>query len=84
MDFTAAYTQGQLKEEIFLAGIDGIEVPNNRVIKLNKSLEGLKQSGRVWNKCISKAFKEFGLFPIVADTSVFVSSDKKINRSTLR
>lgn len=40
MDFTSAYTQGLLEEEIFLAGIDGVEVPDGNVIKLNKSLEG--------------------------------------------
>lgn len=45
-------------------------------MKLNRSLEGLKQSGRVWNKCISKSFREFGLSSILADTSVFVSEDK--------
>ena len=76
MDFTAAYTQGLLEEDIYLAGIDGVEVPDGKVIKLDKSLEGLKQSGRVWNKHISKAFKEFGLLPIPADSCVFVSSDK--------
>lgn len=50
MDFTAAYTQGTLEEDIFLAGIEEVEVPDGKVIKLNRSLEGLKQLGRVWNK----------------------------------
>lgn len=78
MDFTAAYTQGMLEEDIFLAGIDKVEVPDGKVIKLNRSLEGLKQSERVWNKHISKAMKEFGLLPIKADNSVFVSRDKML------
>ena len=76
MDFTAAYTQCQLEEDIFLGGIDGLEVPTGHVIKLNRSLEGLRQSGRVWNKNISKAFKDFGLSAIAADNCVFVSNDK--------
>lgn len=78
MDFTLAYTQGILEDDIYLSGIDGVKVPEGKVLKLNRSLEGLKQSGRVWNKCISKAFKEFGLFQILADTCVFVSGDKEL------
>ena len=76
MDFTSAFTQGIIEEDIFLAGIDGIELPANKVLKLNRSLEGLKQSGRVWYNCISNSFKEFGLSPIFADNCVFVSNDK--------
>lgn len=78
MDFTSAYTQGILEEDIYLAGIDGVEVPDGMVLKLNRSLEGLKQSGRVWNKCISQAFKDFELRPIPADSSVFVTNDKEL------
>ena len=76
MDFKSAFTQGLLKENIYLAGVDGFEVPEGKVLKLNRSLEGLKQSGRVWNKCITKYFKEFGLLPIKSDSSVYASRDK--------
>ncbi|RKF55095.1 Retrovirus-related Pol polyprotein from transposon TNT 1-94, partial [Golovinomyces cichoracearum] len=54
------------------------DVSEGKVLKLNRSLEGLKQSGRVWNRCISKSFKDFGLLPTLADTSVFVSKDKAL------
>lgn len=78
MDFTSAFTQGPLEEDIYLLGINGVEVPQGKVLKLNRSLEGLKQSGRVWNRYISKSFKTFGLIAIPADSSVFVSQDKKL------
>lgn len=67
MDFTSAFTQGIIEEDIFLKGIDGIELPVDKVLKLNRSLEGLKQSGRVWYNCISNSLKDFGLSPILAD-----------------
>ena len=51
-------------------------MPKGKVIKLNRSLEGLKQSERVLNKYVSMAFKDFGLLPIMADSSVFISKDK--------
>lgn len=35
VDFTTVFTQGLLKEDIFLAGIDGVEVLDIKVIKLN-------------------------------------------------
>ena len=78
MDFTSAFTQGLLEENIYLTGVDGIELSQNKVLKLNRSLEGLKKSGRVWNRCISKSFKNFGLSTTLADSSVFVSHDKSL------
>ena len=44
MDFTSAFTQGMLEEDIYLAGAHGVEIPKGKVLKLNRSLEGLKQS----------------------------------------
>lgn len=78
MDFTSAFTQGVNEEDIFLAGVDGADIPENKVMKLKRSLEGLKQSGRVWNSCRSNSFKEVGLSPVQADSCVFVNNDKQI------
>jgi hypothetical protein len=54
MDVVTAYLYGSLDSDIYMIVHDGISVPNANVgcnmycVKLNKSLYGLKQSGRKW------------------------------------
>jgi hypothetical protein len=54
MDVVTAYLYGSLDSDIYMIAHDGISVPNANVgcnmycVKLNKSLYGLKQSGRKW------------------------------------
>ena len=54
MDVKSAYVNANLEEELYLDVPDGLDVGNHAehdkvVLKLNKSLYGLKQSGRNWN-----------------------------------
>ena len=61
MDVVTAYLYGSLENDIYMKIPEGFKVPeaqtsNSREIysvKLNKSLYGLKQSGRMWFKCLS-------------------------------
>jgi hypothetical protein len=39
---------------IFLTPPDGSDIPANKVLRLNKSLYGLKQSPRLFNKALDK------------------------------
>ena len=54
MDIVTAYLYGSLDLDIYMKVLDGISVPdasakrNMYCVKLNKSLYGLKQSGRMW------------------------------------
>ena len=49
-DVSTAYLNSELNETIFMRIPDGLEiVDRNLVLKLNKSINGLKQSGRCWN-----------------------------------
>jgi hypothetical protein len=54
MDIVTAYLYGSLDSYIYIKVLDGISVPNANVghniycVTLNKSLYGLKQSGRIW------------------------------------
>ena len=60
MDVVTAYLYGSLDSEIYMKVPDGISLPNpeaNRnmyCIKLQKSLYGLKQSGRMWYNRLSE------------------------------
>ena len=53
MDVKTAYLNAPIDCEIFMEQPEGFEIPSNSedvlVCKLNKSLYGLKQSGRNWN-----------------------------------
>ena len=53
MDVKTAYLNAPIDCEIYMDQAEGFEVPSGRegklVYKLNKSLYGLKQSGRNWN-----------------------------------
>lgn len=50
MDVTTAFLPGDLEETIFMKQPEGYEEGNNKVCLLKKSLYGLKQSPRQWNK----------------------------------
>jgi hypothetical protein len=50
LDFTAAYLQSDLKEDIFAVPPKGLNLGNDKAIKLIKSIYGLKQSGHNWQE----------------------------------
>jgi hypothetical protein len=80
MDVVLAYLIGELDEEVYLLIPEGIDIENkeNKALRLNKTLYGLKQSGRVWNKTMTGYLKEIGLQPIPADPSVFINNTGSI------
>jgi hypothetical protein len=61
MDVVSAYLLGELEEDVYLKPPKGLKLPYSKVLKLRKGIPGLKQSGRVWNKKITKFFETFGL-----------------------
>ena len=75
MDIIGAYLEsalGQNKQPIYmkipqggLAGREGL------VCKILKSLYGLKQAERLWNKTIAKFFRKISFTPTNADACIF-------------
>ena len=55
-----------------------MQAPPKTVLRVKKSLYGLKQSGREWYLEACTGLEELGLFPIFADTYIFVSKDRKL------
>ena len=66
MDVVTAYLYGPLDNEIYIKVPEGIELKNKsstreqHCIKLNKSLYGLKQSGRMWYNRLSEYLEREG------------------------
>lgn len=78
MDAVTAFMQGDLTEEIYIEQPEGFNDGSNRVCKLNKAINGLKQSGRVWNIKLVKALKSFGLHQSKMDPCVFYAKSLEL------
>ena len=78
MDVTAAYLHGKLDETIFMKQPPGFEISGqeNKVLKLKKSIYGLKQSGRNWYKCLTEElYLKLNLKRLHSDYGVFVNTE---------
>nr|GEW02960.1 retrotransposon protein, putative, Ty1-copia subclass [Tanacetum cinerariifolium] len=62
MDVKTAFLNGYLDEDIYMVQPEGIVNPNHprKVCKLQRSIYGLKQSSRSWNKRFDEEIKRFG------------------------
>nr|GEX03208.1 hypothetical protein [Tanacetum cinerariifolium] len=62
MDVKTAFLNGRLDEDIYMEQPKGYVDPKypNRVCKLQRSIYGLKQASRQWNKRFDEEIKKFG------------------------
>jgi hypothetical protein len=66
-DVDTAFLYGTLDEVVFMEIPDGIECDDGMMLRLNKSLYGLKQAAHVWNKTINAVLIKIGFKPSTAD-----------------
>ncbi|GJZ97477.1 retrotransposon protein, putative, ty1-copia subclass [Tanacetum coccineum] len=62
MDVKTAFLNGYLDEDIYMVQPEGFVDPNHprKVCKLQRSIYGLKQASRSWNKRFDEEIKNFG------------------------
>ena len=81
MDYTNAFAQSTLAEEVYM------EIPkdfmtseknNDYVLKLNKSLYGLRQAPLSWFAHLTEHLEQQGFVPSKVDQCLFINHDKKI------
>nr|GAT44721.1 predicted protein [Mycena chlorophos] len=71
MDIRGAYLNGELKEEVYMRQPPGFEDGTGRVWRLKKSIYGLHQSGRDWNREFDRKVQSVGLTKTAADNCVY-------------
>lgn len=78
LDVKSAYLNGKREETIFMEQPEGFVDRGNedKVWKLKKSLYGLKQSERVWNKTATDIFKELGFSQGKSDPCFYSRREK--------
>ena len=80
LDVKTAYLNAPIDCEIYLEQAEGYEVPGKDkklVYKLNKSLYGLKQSGKNWNSVLNDELIRNGFKQSLADPYMYVKHDGK-------
>ena len=80
IDVFGAYLQSafsQNKQPIYMKIPQWYIVRKSLVYKILKSLYGLKQAGRLWNKTITKFFRKIGFIPTNVDSYISLLKEKE-------
>jgi hypothetical protein len=77
MDVSTAYLNGELEEELYMHPPAEVEVRPGYCWHLKRSLYGLKQAGRTWNKTLDKKLGEMNFSRLDAETCLYVYKDGK-------
>ena len=79
VDITSAFTNGELEEDIYMRQPEGFHIGGpDMVCKLKKSLYGLKQAARQWNKKLHSVLTEMGFKRIESDRSVYIYCNDEV------
>lgn len=78
LDVKTAFLNGELEEDLFMEQPEGFVQPGreNDVCHLKRSLYGLKQASRTWNKMFNEFLTRYGLVQSDADPCVYHQQDQ--------
>jgi hypothetical protein len=71
-DVKTAFLNGVLDEEIYMKPPQGFE-STDKVLKLQKSLYGLKQAARVWNQAMDKCLTDLSFIQSKHDSCLYIN-----------
>ncbi|SCZ92890.1 BZ3500_MvSof-1268-A1-R1_C064g00311 [Microbotryum saponariae] len=60
-DIDKAYLHGDLDHDIWMTAPRGFDLPSDKVLRLRRSIYGLKQAGRIWNRHIDASLRALRL-----------------------
>ena len=78
VDVNNAFTESTLKEEIYMAAPPGMDLPPGSVLKVLRSLYGLKQAARDWNQSCIESLQKMGFIQTDADPCLLRHPEKEI------
>ena len=79
VDISSAFIYGELDEVIYMKQPEGYHQGGpNVVCKLHKSLYGLKQSARQWNKKLHSVLDSMGFKRVLSDNSIYIYSRNQV------
>ena len=78
LDVVSAYPRSKLHAEVYMRIPKGLKAPPEKILRLNTSLYGLKQSGREWYIEVSHGLQTLGFSPLASDPSVFALEDRSL------
>lgn len=80
LDVKTAYLNGTLEEEIFMRQPPGFAVPGQEelVCRLKRSIYGLRQSARCWNRRLNDVLIKLGFKASAADQCLYVKKDGEV------
>lgn len=81
LDITAAFLNGELKEDVFMRQPEGFfkDGKEHLVCKLKHSLYGLKLSPRCWNHTLDTHLKSMGFVQSTSDPCIYTSHEKCVS-----
>ena len=82
VDITTAFLNSTLKEDVYMKIPDGMVSIPNKILKLNRSLYGLKQSPKNWNENFSEKLKANGFEVSESDNCLFkkkIQNDEEVS-----
>jgi hypothetical protein len=73
MDVKTAFLYGKLDDEVYMSQPDGVRGDHaGQVLRLNKSIFGLRQSPRVWNSQLNSYLVSLGFKRCVTDPCLYI------------
>ena len=83
IDVKTAFLNASVKEDIYVSVPQGVNVSENKVLKLNKALYGIKQAPHEWNEEIDSFILSLDFYKCMKDTCVYVKMSKTNNQIIL-
>ncbi|SGY91432.1 BQ5605_C038g11666 [Microbotryum silenes-dioicae] len=70
-----AYLHGKLDHNIWMTTPRGFDFPSNKVLRLRRSIYGLKQAGHIWNRHIDTSLRSLGYKATGTDHCIYSHID---------
>lgn len=77
-DVPTAYLNGNLEKDVYMKPPDGVELEKNKVLKLNRGLYGLRESGKCWNKRFNDFLEAKGFERSRNDFCLYMNEEKQL------